>query len=287
MQRVRSRRPPAGSSRSPRGSSALSLSLSRDMEETHRDILTMCALTEELVGAAVEGLGGAAGDLAAQLKAADRRVDWYDVQVEERCLRVLALHAPVAEDLRRVVSVLKIAKELERVADLGVHIAERADHAAAAVRAARAAGEERPVGLGDLPALKRVRQTARVALDMLRRSIDAYVDLDPAKAREVCGDDDIVDGLNRETLNEMTGAMRANPAAVDAAVGLFNVSRHLERIADHATNIAKDAIYLVEGQIVRHRKKFPDRRAGETAEERFGPADLAIPHPGPAVAVAS
>ncbi|NNJ24966.1 phosphate signaling complex protein PhoU [Alienimonas chondri] len=259
----------------------MSLSLSRDMEETHRDILTMCALTEELVGAAVDGLGGAAHDLASELKAADKRVDWYDVQVEERCLRVLALHAPVAEDLRRVVSVLRIAKELERVADLGVHIAERADHAAAAVRAAREAGESNPVGLGDLPALKRVRQAARVALDMLRRSIDAYVDLDPAKARKVCVDDDIVDGLNRETLNEVTDLMRENPAAVEAAVGLFSVSRHIERIADHATNIAKDAIYLVEGQIVRHSKRFPDRRAGETAEERFGPVDVDVPHPKP------
>ncbi len=264
----------------------MSLSLSRDMEETHKDILTMCALTEELVGAAVDGLGGVARDLAVRLKAADKRVDWYDVQVEERCLRVLALHSPVAEDLRRVVSVLKIAKELERVADLGVHIAERADASADAVSAARQAGEAHPVGLGDLPALKRVRQTARVSLDMLRRSIDAYVDLDPDKAREVCVDDDIVDGLNRETLAEMTDAMRANPAAVDAAVGLFNVSRHLERIADHATNIAKDAIYLVEGQIVRHRKRFPDRRAGETAEERFGPADLAVSHPASALAAA-
>ena len=265
----------------------MSFPLSRDIEETHRDILTMCALTEELVSAAVDGLGGAADNLAEKLKAADKRVDWYDVQVEERCLRVLALHAPVAEDLRRVVSVLKIAKELERVADLGVHIAERADHSASLVREAVVAGKERPVDLGDLPALKRVRQTARVALDMLRRSIDAYVDLDPKKARDVCADDDIVDGLNRETLDEMTGLMRENPAAVDAAVGLFNVSRHLERIADHATNIAKDAIYLVEGQIVRHSKRFPDRRAGETAEERFGPADLTIPHPKAALTAAS
>ena len=214
-----------------------------------------------------------------RLKAADRRIDWYDVQVEERCLRVLALHAPVAEDLRRVVSVLKIAKELERVADLGVHIAERADAAAGGVREARAGGDAAPIGLGDLPAVKRVRQTARTALDMLRRSIDAYVDLDAAKAREVCVDDDIVDGLNRETLNEMTAVMRSAPAAVDAAVGLFNVSRHLERIADHATNIAQDAIYLVEGRIVRHGKRFPDRRPGETAEERFGPAALSLAAP--------
>ena len=250
----------------------MSLSLSRDMEETHRDILTMCALTEELVSAAVAGLDRSPGDLAARLKADDRKIDWYDVQVEERCLRVLALHAPVAEDLRRVVSVLRIAKELERVADLGVHIAERADVSAGQVREAARAGDGPAAGLSDLPALKKVRQTARIALDMLRRSIDAYVDLDAEKARAVCADDDLVDGLNRETLREMTRTMQTDPAAVDAAVGLFSVSRHLERIADHATNIAQDAIYLVEGRIVRHSKKFPDRRAGETADERFGPA---------------
>ena len=249
----------------------MSLSLSRDLAETHRDILTMCALTEELVARAVDGLGGTATDAAVTLKREDRRIDWYDVQVEERCLRVLALHQPVAEDLRRVVSTLRISKELERVADLGVHIAERADRAAGDAAAPPDAAGRRNVPLGGLPALKRVRQTARIALEMLRRSIDAFVNLDPAGARAVCADDDIVDGLNRDTLDEMTRTMQADPASVAAAVNLFSVSRHLERIADHATNIAQDAIYLVEGRIVRHSKKFPDRRFGETAEERFGP----------------
>ena len=179
-------------------------------------------------------------------------------------------------DRTRVVATLRISKELERVADLGVHIAERADEAAAPDAGGDADAAGGAVRLADLAGLRRVRQTARIALEMLRRSIDAFVNLDAAGARAVCDDDDIVDGLNRDTLDEMTRLMRADPAAVAAAVNLFTVSRHLERIADHATNIAQDAIYLVEGRIVRHAKKFPDRKAGETAEQRFGPR-----RPGP------
>ena len=231
----------------------MSVHLIRDIEDVHRDILRMCAMTEDLVGRAVDGLTGAAPGLAERLKADDRRIDWYDVQVEEKCLKIFALHQPVAIDLRRVVSVLKITKELERVADLGVHIAERV---------LETTGVEPPE-------LRRLRHMARIALDMLRAAIDAYVDLDAAKARQVCMDDDLVDGLNREVIRGLTERMKADPAAVDSSLSLFSVSRHLERIADHATNIAQDAIYMVEGEIVRHRKKFPDRTPGESAEERF------------------
>ena len=231
----------------------MSVHLIRDVEDVHRDILRMCAMTEDLVGRAVDGLTDTDPDLARRLKADDRRIDWYDVQVEEKCLKIFALHQPVAIDLRRVVSVLKITKELERVADLGVHIAERV---------LETNGVEPPQ-------LRRLRHMARISLDMLRASIDAYVDLDVAKARQVCEDDDLVDGLNREVIGGLTEQMRENPASVGSSLSLFSISKHLERIADHATNIAQDAIYLVEGEIVRHRKKFPDRTPGESAEERF------------------
>ena len=251
----------------------MSLPLDRDMEDAHRDLLTMCGLTEELVTAAVAAVGipvagkSAAGpEVAARLKKADRRIDFYDLQIEERCLRVLARHAPVAEDLRRVICVLKIGRELERVADLGVHIGERADADAAAAGGPHIAG---------LAALPRVRQEARVATEMLRAAIDAFVAADADAARGVCADDDLVDGLNRQTIEEMQHVMRSDPAAVTAAVNLFGVSRNVERIADHATNIAKEVIYLVEGRLVRHAKKFPGRRTGETAEEHLGPAAAA------------
>ena len=239
----------------------MSLPLDRDLDLAHRDLLTMCGLTEELVTAAVSSLGTGRQGAAARLKQADRRIDFYDLQIEERCLRVLARHAPLAEDLRRVVCVLKIGRELERVADLGVHVGERADADAAADGPHIAA----------LAALPRVRQEARVATEMLRAAIDAFVALDAAAARGVCADDDLVDGLNRQTIHELQDVMRRDPATVTAAVNLLSVSRNVERIADHATNIAKEVIYLVEGHLVRHAKKFPGRKPGETAEQHLGP----------------
>ena len=243
----------------------MAIPLDRDLDIAHRDLLTMCGLTEELVTAAIASLGAGGRGAAAKLKQADRRIDYYDLQIEERCLRVLARHAPVAEDLRRVVCVLKIGRELERVADLGVHVGERADADAAA---------DGP-RIASLSALARVRQEARVATEMLRAAIDAFVALDAAAARGVCADDDLVDGLNRRTINELQDVMRGNPASVTAAVNLLSVSRNVERIADHATNIAKEVIYLVEGHLVRHEKKFPGRRTGETAEEHLGPRPAA------------
>ncbi|QDT64348.1 phosphate signaling complex protein PhoU [Calycomorphotria hydatis] len=236
----------------------MSIHLIRDLESLHRDILTMCAMTEELLGRAIDDIYKPVTELAAKLAEDDRRIDWYDVQIEEKCLKILALHQPVAIDLRRIITVLKISKELERCADLGVHIAERVE------------------GFGGRPRIetpKRLPQMARFALDMLRRSIDAYVELDPDKARSVCSDDDIVDELNRDIIQELTETMKTRPDLVDAALHLFSATRHLERVADHATNIAEEAVYMVEGAIIRHRKKFPDRMPGE--EFDLPPIDVA------------
>ncbi|QDT37140.1 phosphate signaling complex protein PhoU [Stratiformator vulcanicus] len=238
----------------------MSIHLIRDLETLHRDILTMCAMTEELLGRAIDEIDRPDESLVAKLAEEDRRIDWYDVQIEEKCLKILALHQPVAIDLRRIVTVLKISKELERCADLGVHIAERT------------------AGLVDaemkVKVPRRLPQMARFALDMLRRSIDAYVELDTEKARAVCNDDDIVDELNREIIGELTEVMKSSPTQVDPALHLFSASRHLERVADHATNIAEEAVYMVEGAIIRHRKKFPDRAPGE---EINVPPDMAEP----------
>ncbi len=234
----------------------MSLHLIRDLDSLHRDILTMCGMTEELVGRAVEELGKPAEDRAERLAEEDRKVDWYDVQIEEKCLKILALHQPVAIDLRRTIAALKISKELERCADIGVHIAERVG------------GLARSTVEIKIP--KRMTQMAGIALDMLRRSIDAYVELDTSKARAVCEDDDIVDELNREVIRELIEQMRSSPDKIEPSLSLFSASRHLERIADHATNIAEEAVYMVEGAIIRHQKKFPDRMPGETAERHFG-----------------
>jgi phosphate transport system protein len=234
----------------------MSLHLIRDLDSLHRDILTMCGMTEELVGRAVEQLGKPSDGLEQRFFEEDRKIDWYDVQIEEKCLKILALHQPVAIDLRRTIAALRISKELERCADIGVHIAERIG------------GLTRANAEFKVP--KRLTQMAGIALDMLRRSIDAYVELDTEKARAVCEDDDIVDELNRDVIQELIERMRTSPDQIEPSLNLFSASRHLERVADHATNIAEEAVYMVEGAIIRHAKKFPDRVPGEPAEARFG-----------------
>jgi phosphate transport system protein len=150
---------------------------------------------------------------------------------------------------------MKIAWELERVADLGVNIAERA------------------LGLAGGPEVHiphKLSHMSHVALDMLRLSIDAFVNLDSRLARSVCGQDDIVDTLNREIIAELLEMMQRSPDLIDPTLHLFSASRHVERVADHATNTAEDVVYLVEGEIVRHGAEFwpADVRKEKVAGQR-------------------
>lgn len=219
----------------------MSVHLTRDLDTLHRHIMSMCAMVEDIVHKAVEDLGQPNVELSRELVSRDDEIDRWDVQIEEECLKILALHQPVANDLRRVTTVMKIAWELERVADLGVNIAERA------------------LGLAGGPEVHiphKLSHMSHVALDMLRLSIDAFVNLDSRLARSVCGQDDIVDTLNREIIAELLEMMQRSPDLIDPAMQLFSASRHVERVADHATNIAEDVVYLVEGEIVRHGAEF-------------------------------
>jgi phosphate transport system protein len=206
----------------------------------------MCAIVEEIIHKAVDGLGQPGAHLADELHRQDDEIDRWDVKIEEECLKVLALHQPVAVDLRRIAAVLKITAELERVADLGVHIAERS---------------EGLVGHPNLPVPDRLKQMAQVALNMLHRAIDAYVELDGKVARNVIREDDLVDQMQREIIDDLLKTMKHSPELIDPAMHLFSASRHIERIADHATNIAEDVVYLVEGAIIRHGKDTADSNA--------------------------
>lgn len=219
----------------------MSIHLIRDLDHLHRMILTMCAKVEEMIHSAVDALHKPNYDRARQIMAADDEVDRMDVEIEEECLKLLALHQPVAIDLRRITTVLKIGAELERVADLGVSIAERASGIASC---------------GEITVPDNLKDMSRQALDMLHRSIDAYVHLDVRTAREVCVQDESIDALNREIIDELTKLMQSQPNMVEAALHLFSASRQIERIADHATNIAEDVVYLVQGEIIRHRNRF-------------------------------
>ncbi|MBT4863555.1 MAG: phosphate signaling complex protein PhoU [Planctomycetaceae bacterium] len=216
----------------------MSIHLTRDLDGLHRSLLSMCAMVEEMVHKAVDGLAKPSEEFAGELARQDDEIDRCDVQIEEECLKILALHQPVAIDLRRISTVMKITGELERVADLGVHIAERASGLVPGT---------------EIVVLDKFKEMARIALEMLHSAIDAYVALDSELARNVCTRDDIVDELNREIIQELVEAMQHSPDLVEASMHLFSASRHVERVADHATNIAEDVVYLVEGQIIRHR----------------------------------
>lgn len=221
----------------------MSIHLVRDLDSLHRLVLTMCARVEDMIHAAVETLHHPDYDRAREIVAQDDDIDTLDVEIEEECLKLLALHQPVAIDLRRITTVMKISAELERVADLGVSIAQRA------------------LGIISSPEIcipENLLEMSRRALDMLHQSIDAYVHLDVRMARQVCQLDEAVDALNREIINELTVLMKNRPDLVEPAVHLFSASRQVERIADHATNIAEDVVYLVQGEIIRHRNRLQD-----------------------------
>ena len=218
--------------------------MQRDLDRLQRTVLRMAGLVEEAITDATRSLQSADRAGAEAVVAADARVDELENEVQEECLKILALHQPVAGDLRRVSMVLLIATDLERIGDLAVGIAERA---------ARLAGPLPPA----VP--DRIAGMTDRATEMVRRSLDAFVQEDPVAARAVIRLDDAVDRDNDAIIAELIAGMRLNPDRVEADLLLFSAVRNLERIADHATNIAEDVVYLVEGEVVRHRPEALNR----------------------------
>jgi phosphate transport system protein len=193
---------------------------------------------EEAIHKAIRALEGRRVVEAEEVIDAERRIDEDENIVEEECLKMLALHQPVAVDLRRIITALKITTDLERMADLAEDIAGRALHLNR---------------LPEVPVPARLRRMTDLTTAMVRQSLDAFVNLDARLARLVWRLDDEVDRYNAEIIDELIGIMRGSPELVEPGLSLFSATRHLERIADHATNIAEGVIYLVEGEIVRHR----------------------------------
>lgn len=219
----------------------MSIHLSRDLESLQTKLSAMCEMVADAVHRGVECIENPDPELIQFLIQHDDEIDEFDVSIEDACLKILALHQPVATDLRRITAVLKITSELERIADLGVNIAERA------------------LALRSLPKVStspKLETMSRLAVDMLDRSITAYLKLDNQSARVICGEDDTVDALNREIIGELMDLMKTEPSLIESAMQLFSISRSIERVADHATNIAEDIIYLVEGDIVRHQSEL-------------------------------
>lgn len=216
----------------------MSIHLLNEIERLKKMILALSAKVEESVQRAVRAIDQRDARLGQRVVDSDYEIDSMEVEVEEECLKILALHQPVAIDLRLIIAVLKINSDLERIGDLAVNIAERAVFLATQERS---------------PVWFNFASMAEKAQQMLRRSLDALVNLDPEMAREVCVADDEVDAMNREAYLIVQRGIQRHPDRLEALIHLLSVSRHLERIADHATNIAEDVIYMTEGQIVRHR----------------------------------
>ena len=195
-------------------------------------------MAEESVRMAIQAFETRNRKLALEIIEADREIDEAEVEVEEECLKILALHQPVAVDLRFINAVTKINNDLERVGDEAVNIAERVASIAGKVPV------EVPFEYSTM---------AEKSEAMLRKSLDALVNLDADLAYKVCLSDDEVDEINRDIYDKIKEVIKMHPDRVSYLINLLLISRHLERIADHATNIAEEVIYMVEGEISRHR----------------------------------
>jgi phosphate transport system protein len=194
-------------------------------------------MVEESFDRSVQALNRMDGVLARQVIDSDILVDQTEVDIEEECLKVLALHQPVANDLRFIVSILKINNDLERIADLAVNISERVIDLQKMERA--------PIPF-DFTTMSNMVHA------MVKKSLDSLVNLDPQLAHEVISLDDEVDAMHHETYQLVIDQIRQHPDRIQALICYLVISRYLERIADQTTNIAEDTLYLIEGKIVRH-----------------------------------
>jgi phosphate transport system protein len=218
--------------------------LQREIDRLKRKVLALGALVEDNLRSAFQAIERRDPVMARRVIATDHVIDQNEVDVEEECLKILALYQPVAGDLRFLVAVIKITSELERIGDLGSNIAERALQLV----------DEHPVQVPHGFAVMEDRTGA-----ILEKALDALVRQDAEVARLVLAADDEIDLLYSELIDELKSVIRSEPEHLDAIVLLFSVARYLERLADHATNIAEDVLYMVEGEI--HRHQLPDTPA--------------------------
>ena len=212
--------------------------LQRDIEKVNARVFSLSTLVEERFRLAVKSIESRDANLARKVIEGDIEIDHAEVDVEEECLKILALHQPVADHLRYIVAILKMNNDLERIGDLAVNIAERAEEIAVQ---------------GEVPVPFDYFTMSQKTGEMLKKSLDSLVNRDLHLAYEVCAQDDDVDYMEDVMEAQFVEEIRKDQGHVEAMTNLFLVSRHLERIADHATNIAEDVIYMITGEIHRHR----------------------------------
>jgi phosphate transport system protein len=208
----------------------------KELEKLKKRILSLGAMAEDRVRMAIKAIDTRDAVIADKIIRTDYEIDEMEVEIEEECLKILALHQPVAVDLRFITAVIKINNDLERIADEAVNIARGVSYLS----------REKQTFYFDFSVMVEKTQA------MLKSSLDAFVNMDTDLAVKVCIMDDEVDKINGEVHRLVKGAIRDNPEQGEHLINLLLISRHLERIADHATNIAEEVIYLIEGEIVRH-----------------------------------
>jgi phosphate transport system protein len=218
-----------------------------ELTELKQDLLRMASLAETAIGKSVRALVVRDRALAEEIFVSEEEINRLEIQVDERGLRLLALHQPEAGDLRFIVMALKISTDLERIGDLAVNVAQRV------------------IVLLQEPPLKPLIDIPRMAelvQRMLKDSLDSFVRRLPDLARDVCRRDDEVDDLNNQVFRELMTYMLQDPHTISRALNLILIGRHLERVADHATNIAEDVIYMIQGKSIKHHAADTEGPAG-------------------------
>jgi phosphate transport system protein len=209
----------------------------QELDQLRTMLIRMGSLVEEQIDYAVKALVQGDMSLVRLVMERDKKVDEYDNTIDQQCMKIFALSQPVAIDLRLLMAALKINNELERIGDIAVNLCERVEP------------------LAPHPELFKktaLAEMAEAAREMMKLAIDSFVNNDPSLARKVLESDDYVDQLDSDTFKLMSKIMRESPELVEPAMHIVVLSRHIERLADHATNIAEDVIFLVNAKIIKH-----------------------------------
>lgn len=212
--------------------------LQRELDKLREQLVRQFTRVEQMIQLAVRALVERRTDLADRVIESDAEIDANDIVIEEECLKLLALHQPVSGDMRWLITVIKVNGELERMADISCNIAERAKALATF-----------PL----FPIPDELNEMVNVAIDMVRKALDSFVIGNATMAADVIALDDMVDTLNRIVIDQLHETMKNDPEQIEPAVHCFSASRHLERIGDLAENLSEEVIYLVDGEIVRHK----------------------------------
>jgi phosphate transport system protein len=220
----------------------------KELEELKENLLKMAGMVEEAIRDAVQSLVRRDSELAQKTFEFENRINKMEITIDEICLKLLALRQPLAANLRFITSAMKILTDLERMGDQAVNIAERA------------------LSLNQEPQLKPyidIPRMAEITQTMVKDVLDAFVNRNPKLARSVCERDDMVDGLNDQVFRELLTYMMSDPKTITRAVHLMIVCRCLERIADHATNIAEDVIFMIDALVIKHHADVKEEDRGD------------------------